>query len=207
MHYLVAILVPIACGCVLPIMIVWLTIRESMNKTNQRTKIVLAAIEKNPDLDIEELMEKISPKPKLLKEKLLALCCGNKSDADDLAQDAIVKAYLSSAGYQEQGKFRSWIFKIAHNTFLNHKASCRTMETLDDARTLISSTTADNAFEHQELYLALRTLPPKERSAITLFYLNGYSIKEIAVITETSEDAVKKQLSRGRDKLREQLKY
>ena len=72
MHDLVAILVPIACGCVLPIMIVWFSIRESMNKTNQRTKIVLAAIEKNPDLDIEELMEKISPKKKLLKEKLLS---------------------------------------------------------------------------------------------------------------------------------------
>jgi hypothetical protein len=43
-----------------------------MNKTNQRTKIVLAAIEKNPDMDIEELMEKISPKKKLLKEKLLS---------------------------------------------------------------------------------------------------------------------------------------
>ena len=67
MYHLVPILVPIACGCVLPIMIVWLTIRESMNKTNQRTKI-----EKNPDMDIEELMEKISPKKKLLKEKLLS---------------------------------------------------------------------------------------------------------------------------------------
>ena len=72
MHDLVPILVPIACGCVLPIMIVWLSIRESMNKTNQRTQIVLAAIEKNPDLDIEELMKKISPKKKLLKEKLLS---------------------------------------------------------------------------------------------------------------------------------------
>ena len=72
MHDLIPILVPIACGCVLPIMIVWLSIRESMNKTNQRTKIVLAAIEKNPDMDIEELMEKISPKKKLLKEKLLS---------------------------------------------------------------------------------------------------------------------------------------
>ena len=72
MHDLVSILVPLGCGCVLPIMIVWFTIRESMNKTNQRTQIVLAAIEKNPDLDIEELMNKISPKKKLLKEKLLS---------------------------------------------------------------------------------------------------------------------------------------
>ena len=42
-----------------------------MNETNQRTRIVLAAIEKNPDMDIEELIKKISPKAKLLKEKLL----------------------------------------------------------------------------------------------------------------------------------------
>ena len=66
MENLVAILVPIACGCVLPIMIVWLAIRKKMNETNQRTQIVLAAIEKNPDMDIEELIKKISPKKKLL---------------------------------------------------------------------------------------------------------------------------------------------
>ena len=100
-----------------------------------------------------------------LRSFLLALCCGNKSNADDLAQDALVKAYLSSVGYQDK-----------------------------------------DVFEHQDLYLALRTLPPKERSSITLYYLSGYNIKEIAEITETSEDAVKKQLSRGRDKLKEILK-
>ena len=141
-----------------------------------------------------------------LRGFLLALCCGNKDDADDLAQDALVKAYISSAGYQDKGKFRSWLFKIAYNTFLNHKASLRTTENIDDVRTLVSNSSADSAFQHQDLYLALRTLPPKERSSITLFYLNGYNIKEIAAITETSEDAVKKQLSRGRDKLKEKLK-
>ena len=141
-----------------------------------------------------------------LRSFLLALCCGKKDDADDLAQDALVKAYLASAGYQDKGKFRSWLFKIAHNTFLNHKASCRTMDNIDEARTLIGGTSADSSFAHQDLYLALRTLPPKERSAITLFYLSGYNIKEIAAITDTSDDAVKKQLSRGRDKLKERLK-
>ncbi len=140
-----------------------------------------------------------------LRGFLLALCCGNKSDADDLAQDALVKAYLSLTGYRDKGKFRSWLFKIAHNTFLNHKASCRTIESIDEARTFIGGTEADSSFEHQDLYLALRTLPPKERSAITLFYFNGYSIKEIAAITDASQDAVKQQLSRGRDKLKAKL--
>ena len=142
-----------------------------------------------------------------LRGFLLALCCGNKSDADDLAQDTLVKAYLSSAGYQNKKYFHSWLFRIAYNTFLNHRASCRTMETLDDARTFVSTNTADKGFDHQNLYLALSILPPKERSAITLYYLNGYDIKEIATITEASVDAVKKQLSRGRDKLKEVLKF
>lgn len=154
----------------------------------------------------EAFITQVEREQEALRGFLLALCCGNKGDADDLAQDALVKAYLSSAGYQDKGRFRSWLFKIAYNTFLNHKASCRTMENIDEARTLVSSISAESAFEHQELYLALRTLPPKERSAITLFYLNGHSIKEIATITDTSEDAVKKQLSRGRDKLKKELK-
>ena len=64
-------LVPIAFGCLLPIVIVWLVIRKRMNETKSRTQIVTAAIEKNPDMDIEELLKKVSPKPKLLKEKLL----------------------------------------------------------------------------------------------------------------------------------------
>ena len=140
-----------------------------------------------------------------LRGFLLALCCGNKSDADDLAQDTLVKAYLSLTGFQDKGRFRSWLFKIAHNTFLNHIARQRTTESIDEARTLVSNTAADSSFEHQELYLALRTLPPKERSAITLFYLNGYSIKDIAKITDASEGAVKTQLSRGRDKLKAKL--
>ena len=154
----------------------------------------------------EEFIAQVKCEQEALRGFLLALCCGKKDDADDLAQDALVKAYLSCAGYQDKGRFRSWLFKIAHNTFLNHRASMRTMASIEEARLVVSNTSADSAFQHQDLYLALSTLPPKERSAITLFYLSGYSIKEIAAITETSEDAVKKQLSRGRDKLREELR-
>ena len=69
---LIGMLPIILCGCVLPIMVVWLVVRKKTNETNARTQIVTAAIEKNPDLDVEELLKKISPKKKLLKEKLLS---------------------------------------------------------------------------------------------------------------------------------------
>lgn len=61
----------ILCGCVLPIIFIWMETRRKMNETNACTQIVTAALEKNPDMDVEELLKKISPKKKLLKEKLL----------------------------------------------------------------------------------------------------------------------------------------
>ena len=156
----------------------------------------------------EAFITHVEREQEALRSFLFALCCGNKDEADDLAQDSLVKAYLSSAGYQDKGKFRSWLFKIAHNTFLNHRASQHYTENIDDERikALPLGGDGEGSEPYEDLYLALCTLPPKERSAITLFYLTGYNIKEIAQITDTSEDAVKKQLSRGRDKLKEKLK-
>ena len=71
MEQLVNLLVPIAICCVLPIVVVWLIVRRRMNETNARTQIVLAALEKNPDIDIEELLKKIATRGRLLKERLL----------------------------------------------------------------------------------------------------------------------------------------
>ena len=69
---LISMLPIILCGCVLPIIFIWMETRRKMNETNARTQIVTAALEKNPDMDVEELLKKMSPKKKLLKEKLLS---------------------------------------------------------------------------------------------------------------------------------------
>ncbi len=76
---------------------------------------------------------------------------------------------------------------------------------LDAAEQMPGSPGADDAFQYQELYEAIGTLPLKEKSAILLFYVSGYSVKEIAKITGGSQLAVKQQLSRGRVKLRQIL--
>lgn len=154
----------------------------------------------------EQFIALVKSEQEALRGFLLTLCCGNRDEADDIAQDALIKAYLASTDYRDEGRFRSWLFKIAHNTFLTHVSNLRTHESIDEAQGELSDTAADSAFEHQDLYMALRTLPPKERSAIVMYYMNGYSIKEIAHITDASEDAIKKQLSRGRGQLKAKLK-
>lgn len=72
MNGLEEILVQIGVLVILPVMIVWLFFRHRMNETNKRTQIVLAAIEKNPEMDIQELFQKMALPRKLLKEKLLS---------------------------------------------------------------------------------------------------------------------------------------
>lgn len=55
-------LLPIFMGCTLFVLVIWMIIRNKKNETNKRAEVVLAAIEKNPDIDAEELLKKMAPK-------------------------------------------------------------------------------------------------------------------------------------------------
>lgn len=65
------ILVPLGICVFLPLMVVWLGIRKKMHSDDMRKEIILAALEKNANIDIEELVKKMNKPEKLLKEKLL----------------------------------------------------------------------------------------------------------------------------------------
>ena len=81
MFWLVQLLVPIGVAVVLPIAIVAIVFRSALASERNRKEIVLAALEKNPDIDVEQLMKNLKKSEKLIKEKLLArlergcLCC------------------------------------------------------------------------------------------------------------------------------------
>ena len=150
----------------------------------------------------DEFIIRIAQEQKSLRRFLLALCCGDQDLADDIAQETFIKAYLSLAQYHEQSKFSAWIKAIAHNTFLDSIKTKKIHLSLDYAATKTSNENSDSSFKYQELYIALNKLSPKERMAILLYYLEGYSIKEICNIICCTEDAVKQQLGRGRKHLK-----
>lgn len=143
-----------------------------------------------------------------LRRFLLALCCGDSSRADDLAQEALIKAYLGIGTLKNQEMMKSWLYRIAYRCFID--SARRAVLNLDISEaagmTADRSTEADSNFRYQELHRALRQLGPRDRSVIILFYFEGYSTSEIAQMTGTTDAAVRKQLSRGRIELKKYLK-
>lgn len=140
-----------------------------------------------------------------LRRFLVALCCGDSALADDIAQETYIKAYLSCDSMRDDSRFTAWIYRIAYNTFINARRAVRPTERMDAATDVVSCDAADRAFRYQDLYRALDRLSGRERTAILLFYMDGYSIKEIAEVIDSSQEAVKQQLSRGRAHLKDML--
>ena len=141
-----------------------------------------------------------------LRRLLTALCCGDSQLADDLAQDTLLKAYVRAETLRDEASFRPWLLRIAYPTFLNTQRAQRILSyDYDAARNGPADSATDSAFRYQELYDALNRLGPTERTAVALFYLEGYSAKEVATIIGSSADAVKQHIYRGRLHLRKLL--
>ena len=141
-----------------------------------------------------------------LRRFLLSLCCGDDALADDIAQDALVRAYVASGSFLGLSKFSTWLFRIAYNCYIDHCRKARPDETpIENALAVPSDDSSDKSFRYQQLYLALEKLPEKEKAAIALFYFEDLSIKEIASILNMPQGTVKYQLSMGRTHLKQHI--
>ncbi len=150
----------------------------------------------------EQFISKVGESQQALRRFLTALCCGDAQLADDIAQETFIKAYLSCESLNDSDKFKSWVFKIAYNLFIDQRRSMKMTVDVDCATGIEDAERADSSFRYQDLYKALDLLPGKERISVLLYYLEGYSVKEISDINGFSQEAVRQHLSRGRARLR-----
>ena len=124
----------------------------------------------------------------------------NEEDAQDAVQEAIYNAYKKLETLKDKRKFKSWIYKIVTNTsfeILRNKKNYIDIEQENIAAEKIDIDT------NLTLWKAVQGLEQPYRTTITLFYYEDMSIKEISEITGSKVDDIKKQLSRGRDKIKE----
>ena len=154
----------------------------------------------------ERFISQVKAEQESLRRFLLALCGGDAMLADDIAQDALVRAYVASGSFLGLSKFSTWLFRIAYNCYIDHCRKTRPQEVdVVAAADVISADTSDRAFRYQQLYQALDKLPEKEKAAIALFYFEDRSIKEISAILNMPQGTVKYQLSMGRSHLKQHI--
>ena len=153
----------------------------------------------------ERFIDLVRAEQESLRRFLLALCSGDESLADDIAQDALVRAYVASGSFLGLSKFSTWLFRIAYNCYVDHHRKPRLETISSDTKQALSvpaNDETDSGFRHQRLYQALESLPEKEKASIVLHYFEDRSIKEISSILEIPQGTVKYYLSTGRNHLK-----
>lgn len=128
-----------------------------------------------------------------------------KMDTEDLVQDVLLSAYEHFDKIKRKDQLLHYLIRAARNRSISRWRRSKTKTELleQHAHKLIArGTPPEQLVDIQILYRQLNRLPEKQRDAIMLFEISGFSIKEIAKIQNSSENAVKTRLSRGRKKLR-----
>jgi len=138
----------------------------------------------------------------------------SREDAEEVAQDAFVKAYRSLNNYQRSAKFSTWLYTIVYHTAMTHlrKKRLNTSSIDDDANSLqLESYATDDAFsvekKSRSFYVnqAIGMLLPDDATIITLFYQGEQSLEEIANVMGMEANTIKVKLYRARHRLKDRL--
>lgn len=160
----------------------------------------------------------------LYKDKVFQLCyriLGNRQEAEDIAQEAFIRAYVNISSFKTHLKFSTWIYRIATNLCIDRIRKKKPDYYLDaevpgtEGLNMYSQVAAgtdlpEKEFESMELQEVIQAeiskLPEKYRSVIVLKYIEELSLNEISEILDLPLGTVKTRIHRGREALRQQLR-
>ncbi|TLS34922.1 RNA polymerase sigma factor SigW [Pseudalkalibacillus caeni] len=146
---------------------------------------------------------------------------GNKQEAEDVAQEAFIRAFTNIDRFEINRKFSTWLYRIATNLAIDRLRKKRPDYYLDaeiagtEGLTMYSQLAANEELPdekvvsietQQGIQQEILNLPPKYRSAIILKYIQELSLKEISEILELPVATVKTRIHRGREALRKRLR-
>ena len=129
--------------------------------------------------------------------------CRNKSDADDVVQDTLIRYFSLNKEFESEEHLKAWLLRVAINRAKDIASSFWRRNTVEWEDYI-----EDLAFEEPEdsrLFEAVMRLPEKYRTVIHLFYYEDYAVEEISGILRRPAGTVKSQLNRGRTLLKNML--
>jgi RNA polymerase sigma factor (sigma-70 family) len=134
----------------------------------------------------------------------------NRPEAEEAAQDAFIKAFNNLAAFNQQAKFSTWLYRIAFNTAISYKRKHR--HEFQDIETAAGLTNGehDGSLERHDkkkfLAMAMEKLGEADRTALSLFYLQEFSLEEIAEIMSMQANTIKVRIHRARQRVADELK-
>ncbi|GGA78736.1 RNA polymerase sigma factor SigW [Ornithinibacillus halotolerans] len=147
---------------------------------------------------------------------------GSTHEAEDIAQEAFIRAYVNIHSYDDRRKFSTWLYRIATNLTIDRLRKRKPDYYLDaevkgtEGLDMYSQLSSDDKLPEDELeglelqnYIQkqISELPPKYRSIIMLRYLEEFSLQEISEILDIPIGTVKTRIHRGREALRKKLRH
>ena len=136
--------------------------------------------------------------------------CGNREEAEEIAQDAFIKAYRSLKNFRKKSSFATWLYRIVYNTAISlvrtRKQRVLALEEFpaDAADFLGFSRNEEEAgedYRNSLINFALQKIPEEDRGLITLYYYDDLDTEEISKITGINKPGIKVRLFRARKKM------
>ena len=136
--------------------------------------------------------------------------CGNREEAEEIAQDAFIKAYRSLKNFRKKSSFATWLYRIVYNTAISlvrtRKQRILALEEFpaDAADFLGFSRNEEEAgedYRNSLINFALQKIPEEDRGLITLYYYDDLDTEEISKITGINKTGIKVRLFRARKKM------
>ena len=129
--------------------------------------------------------------------------CGNRTDAEDIVQEAFIKYLRKSPEFSDEEHKKAWLLRVVINLCKDLNKSFWRRKTV---AVTIDPETADNSMTHQgEVWDAVSRLPLKYRTVIDLYYNEDMTIEEIAQVIDKSKSTVCSLLQKARKLLKKQL--
>ncbi|MBP1655338.1 MAG: polymerase, sigma-24 subunit, subfamily [Bacteroidetes bacterium] len=139
---------------------------------------------------------------------------GGHDDAEDVAQETFVRAYLNLGEFRAESAFFTWLYRIAVNLSLNQLRKRQVVQYLRESdllsRFVASERTPASEFEFREtearLHAAVQLLPERQKAVFVLRFFDGLSYDEIAEILKTSVGGLKANYFHALRKIREAMR-
>jgi RNA polymerase sigma-70 factor (ECF subfamily) len=153
----------------------------------------------------EEFNAFVTQQQEPLRRFLLNVCGGDSCLADEIAEEAFVKAYVNRDSFRGGCKMSTWLFRIAYNCFYDETRKRGRQVELTAANDIETEDSVQCSERQEELQGALKQLTDPQRDVILLFYMEDKPIREVAQITGMNENTVKSHLRRAKQTMKAYL--